>query len=82
MTSCWLQAQLTPVINENVFGLSEKYCPCPPPPLKKHGFHGATDIIAPRISSWQSGIIKTEPYSANCVCCLWSLRGEAALSLR
>jgi hypothetical protein len=30
-----------------------------PPPKKKHGSHGATEIIPPHISSWQSGIIKT-----------------------
>ena len=40
---------------EKFFGLLEHYCPWPP---KKHGSHGATEIIAPRISSWQSGIIK------------------------
>jgi hypothetical protein len=40
---------------EKYFGLSEHYYPWPP---KKHGSHGATEIIAPRISSWESGIIK------------------------
>jgi hypothetical protein len=40
------------------------------------------EIIPPHISSWQSEIIKTAPYSANCACCLSSLGGGAALSLR
>jgi hypothetical protein len=43
------------LLSGKIFGLSEHYCPWPP---KKHGSHGATEIIAPRISSWQSGIIK------------------------
>jgi hypothetical protein len=37
------------VLSENVFGLSEKYCPCPPPPLKKYGTHGATGVTATNV---------------------------------
>jgi hypothetical protein len=29
-------------LSEKNFGLSEKYCPWPPPPKKKHGTHSAT----------------------------------------
>ena len=28
-------------LSEKIFGLLEKYCPCPPP-KKKHGTHGTT----------------------------------------
>ena len=55
------------LLSGKTFRFVGKVLPLGPP--KKHGSHGATEIIAPRISSWQSGIIKTAPYSANCACC-------------
>jgi hypothetical protein len=74
---------LNKLLSGKIFRFVGHVLPLPPPPKKKHGAHGATEIIPPHISSWQSGIIKTAPYSANCACCLWSsLRTGSLWNLR